>query len=175
MMKRREAYYTTGRFSHAGKNYHRNCGPTAITNAVYALSDREEPAEETYRTVARMGQRNLIYYNFDLLNYFGGTVDILSPYYLRKAMKRFRLNDVIVHPRKKIDHPAMMEALRKGHILYIQFRHNRRYGNHHALIYDIVDFGDRSCYKLADGWKATPVFVPVEDIGKGYYIEIERK
>ena len=173
---KKETYFTTRLFDKVGRGQHRHCGPTAITNAVFSLTDTpEEKAEEVYRDVARIGERRLTYYNFDLLNVFGGTVDFLSASYLRRVMKRFHIEDAVIHPRQKLSKEALKRALNRGSIVYLQFRHHKRYGNHHTLVYECVDYGNDVLFKLADGWSAKPVYLSYENIGQGYMIEIERR
>ncbi len=173
MKKDKETYFTTRAFDKVGRGQHRHCGPTAITNAVFSLSDTpKEKAEEVYRDIAKIGQRRLIFYNFDFLR-FGGTVDFLSPAYLRQIMKHFHLDDVRVHRRQKLSKESLIRALRRGSIIYLQFRHHERYENHHTLVYECIDYGDDVLFKIADGWSQKPVYLSYEQLGKGYMIEIE--
>ena len=169
---KKERYYTTGQFSSKERPYHRNCGPTAITNAILTLDPKEEDPKEIYEDVARIGRRRLTYWNSDLFHLFGGTVDILTPSYLRKVFRKEGIEHARVLKRRVMKPERVLEAITKGHLLYIQFRHHKKYGNHHVIAYGGYEEGDQFYVKIADGWKASPSYIPLSELGRGYIIEI---
>ena len=172
---RKETYYTTKNFSHIGRKQSCNCGPTAITNAVMSLEDREEDPNKVYELVSKTGKRRLTYWNFDLFHKFGGTVDFLTKSYIESVFAKKGIKDIEVSPRRRMGKKGIIEALERGSLVYIQFRHHPRYGNHHVLAYSGKMTRNSYFLKLADGWSETPRYIDVNELGKGYYIELSKR
>ena len=92
--KGNEYSFTTGQFAKLDQAYRRHCGPTAITNLVYALAAADgrtitEKPENVFRRIAGIGGRRLIYFNADFLKIFGGTSDLLVPIMIRRCLKEY--------------------------------------------------------------------------------------
>ena len=171
----KETYCTTKSFSHIGRRQECNCGPTAITNAVLTLQDRDDDPERVYQLVAETGKKRLTYWNFDLFHMFGGTVDFLTKSYLEKVFEKKGMRDIEVSKREKMTKENVINALERGSILYIQFRHHPRYGCHHVLAYEGHPGRHSYFLKLADGWSDKPRYIDVNELGRGYIIEISEK
>ena len=91
-----EYSFTTGQFARLDKSYRRHCGPTAVTNLLFMLARLEgrpitEKPEEVFQKVAGIGGKRLLYWNTDLLKWFGGTSDLLAPLFIRSCLRQYGL------------------------------------------------------------------------------------
>ncbi len=177
-----ESYHTTGQFGKLDRVYRRHCGPTAMTNLVLTLRARRgETARETppelFRAIARLGLRRGVYWNLDLFGLWGGTSDLLSGAYLRAVLRRFGLGEARVHRRARLTEKRLNEALSRGSVLYVQLRRHPRYGDHHLLCYGaetrVAGGGRETLLRLADGWAAKPVLLPVKSLKRASFLEVE--
>ena len=176
-----ESYRTTGEFSRLGRGYRRHCGPTAITNLLLTLrrqgeTQLQDPAA-VFRSVASLGTHRLCYGNFDLLGHWGGTSDLLSPLYLRSCLRRFGFPRLKIGPRRRLNAKRLEAAVNSGAVLYLQLRRHPRYGNHHLLCYGAQRDGETGEWRLrvADGWTAAPVELPLRELRRCWCIPIEKK
>ena len=174
-----EHFHTTGQFGRLDREYRRNCGPTAITNLVLTLLQRrgETPRlapPELFREIAALGRRRVFYFNVDLFGRWGGTSDLLSGAYLRAALRRFGLGNHRVRRRVRLTEKTLEAALGRGSILYLQLRRHPRYGDHHLLCYGAEKSGEgKTLLRLADGWSAQPVYLPLQGLRRAHFVEIE--
>ena len=177
-----ESYCTTGQFGALDRKYRRNCGPTAMTNLVLTLRARRgettrESPPELFRSIARLGLRRVYYWNLDLFGRWGGTSDLLSGAYLRAVLKKSGLRGVRVRPRARLTEKRLDAALGRGSLLYLQLRRHPRYGDHHVLCYGaetrVKDGKRETLLRLADGWAAQPVLLPLKGLKRAYFLEIE--
>ena len=177
-----ERYHTTGQFTSPDRVYRRHCGPTALTNLVLTLLWRrgEAPRQtppELFRSIARLGQRRVFYFNTNLFGCWGGTSDLLSGAYLRAVLRKAGLRGVRVHPRTRLTRKRLTEALGRGSILYLQLRRHPRYGDHHLLCYGtqtrLSGGRQETLLRLADGWSDKPVYLPLKGLKRAHFIEIE--
>ena len=102
------SYCVTRQFANLDDGYVRHCGPTAITNLLLTLNRRygfiknplpeeasgfTEPFQpdpaDVFRTVCRIGRKNLAYWNTDVVRRFGGTYDWLTGRYIRECFRYF--------------------------------------------------------------------------------------
>ena len=174
-----EHFHTTGQFGRLDRVYRRNCGPTAITNLLLTLlarrgETRGEAPAELYRRVAALGRKRAFYFNIDLFHRWGGTSDLLSGTYLRAALRQSGVRGARVRRRVRLTQRNLDEALARGSILYVQLRHHPRYGDHHLLCYGAEANGEgETMLRLADGWSAQPVLLPLKGLRRAHIIEIE--
>ena len=160
---------TTGQFARLDGGYHRHCGPTAITNLIltmnhrYGWFDEPDPAE-VFSAVSRIGKKRGIYWNTDILGYFGGTYDVLTDMYIRASLRQFGIpvgkmpqpdgqgetfpengrgaeaetaggHIVSVRWRAFPSETQFVRELDAGKLLYLQLHLHPCYGNHHLLCY----------------------------------------
>ena len=197
----RESYRVTGDFDHvAEKGYRRHCGPTAITNFLLTIQEKDAASpEDVFARVVRSGRRFAYYMNMDL-GVLGGTFDIRAGGYIRRCLKEAGFMHFRVKPRRLLTEKAARAALSRGSILYLELRHHRKYGSHHVLCYGGVETvyepdgkeqksleagesekaSKGSCklkrelkLRIADGWNRTPQFFTVRELGFAYMIELE--
>ena len=191
---------TTGQFAGLDGGYHRHCGPTAITNLILTLAGRygypDIPLpDEVFSNGARIGQKMKIYWNTDILGYFGGTYDILTELYIRNCLRHFR----IPVDKKLPDHVSVrwhglpsgiqfLRALDEGKLLYLQLYLHPCYGTHHVLCYGYTavhstDSGGKDKEKnrkqreiyliIADGWNRRPRYLRLKSRGLCNFFAIE--
>ena len=93
-------FHTTGRFSRSDRSYHKNCGPTAITNlldAAAARCGREDllrlSPEEIFRRVAAIGRHRAAYWSIRDPIPLGGTSYAMLGNYIHTCLYRFGLGD----------------------------------------------------------------------------------
>ncbi len=177
-----ESYCTTGQFGRLDRPYRRNCGPTAMTNLVLTLRERRgetrrETPPEIFRAIARLGRRRAVYWNVDLFGRWGGTSDLLAGAYLRAVLRRFGLENVRVRRRARLTEKRLDAALARGSLLYLELRRHPRYGDHHLLCYGaetrVVNGRRETLLRLADGWAAEPVLLPLRGLKRAYFVEVE--
>ena len=177
-----ESYCTTGQFGRLDRLYRRNCGPTAMTNLVLTLREKRgetlrEAPSELFRRIARLGRRRAVYWNIDVFGLWGGTSDLLAGAYLRAALRLCGLEDVRVRRRARLTEKRLDAALARGSLLYVELRRHPRYGDHHLLCYgtETRAAGGRreKLLRLADGWAAEPVLLPLKGLKRAYFLEIE--
>ena len=155
--KGNEYSFTTGQFAKLDKAYRKHCGPTAITNLIYALAAREgrpipEKPENVFRRVASIGGRRLVYMNTDFLKIFGGTSDFLVPLLIRKSLKAYGLTDYSVRGPYPATQGRIVKELDRGAVLYMEVHRHPVYGNHHMLCYGYSVREGRLFLRMADGW-----------------------
>lgn len=175
------SYCTTGQFMDLENGYKRHCSPTAAVNIVRTLKKRldkesrpNESSDGMFLQFAEIGRRTRIYWNQDVLGYFGGTSNFLTGIFLRSCLRASGLGKkarVRFHPW--ITASAVERALQQGSIVLLQVYHHPKYKNHHMLCYACRrnDSGERE-FLLADGWKPGPLWVDSKAIGHGHYLTI---
>lgn len=197
---RAESYCTTAQFARLDDGrYHKHCGPTAITNLILTLQREEtlqrerqshpaqracesgekggefsaEDPEQIFRKVARSGARHLAYWNTDRFRFWGGTSDFLAPAYVHLCLKENGLSYFHVRGPFPATRSSMGRALMEGKILYLEVHGRSKYGNHHMLCYGYArDREGRLCWKVADGWAAVPVYLPVREVRLGMFLTV---
>ena len=175
-----ESYCTTDMFSGQEKKYHRHCGPTAAVNVFSTiLAERDagsEPgkAAELFEDFIMSAQRRLIYINADLFGYFGGTLDIRAGEFLRRCARICGMRSVHVSRRRRMDRKNMLQALKRGSILYLELTGKTRYGRHHMVCYGAMAPAVKGppVFRIADGWDNKPVYMRFEELGRGFFIEV---
>lgn len=148
----KEQYCTTGQFV----GYKRHCGPTAMTNLVLSLRADLE-AKSVFDEVVAIGRRHLAYLNVQNI---GGTSNGLSGVYLRAVLKRYGLEDAVVHFGGVATEKRLRHALRSGALCYLQMHLHPKYHNHHVLVYE----SDWMGFRTADGWQPQPVYLTARDL-----------
>ncbi len=141
---------TTGQFAHLDHGFKNHCGPTAVTNMLLTLQKKKAvPAlyglspEKLFSEVAALGRHILAYYNFSFW-VFGGTTMLLTDLYIRLALKKYGLKNVRVTPHlfgtASSQQKALLTALDRGSLVYLQLLKHPKYGSHHLLVngYEIV-------------------------------------
>ena len=169
-------FETTGAFAELDGGYKRHCGPTAITNLLLTM-EKKVPfragkrlhASRVFSRVAAFGKKKLYYINADLLRFYGGTFNIATKRYVKRACALYDRNDLTV----KGPYPAwrnfLMASLDKGNILYTELVLHPLYGNHHLLTYGYrllqAEDGKQRLYLLcADGWNTQPKYLFERDL-----------
>lgn len=161
--------------------YKRHCSPTAAVNIVRTLQKRtektrraNESSDEMFLRFANIGRRTRIYWNQDVLGYFGGTSNFLTGIFLRSCLRSEGLGKrvrVRFHPW--ITANGVEKALEQGSIVLLQVYHHPKYKNHHMLCYASRRgaAGERE-FLLADGWKPGPLWVDDKTLGHGHFLTI---
>ena len=156
--------YSTGRFARLDKGYDKHCSPVAITNLITDIHP-ELPGQEVFLKVADIGIRNHYYWNIKA-RFFGGTFDILTGAYLKKALKEFHINNYrVLGPF--ISTPEKIEYyLRRGDYVLLQMHFHPKYGFHHVLLCGMRN----GRYLTMDGWRERIVLLDKKDLRKsGFY------
>ncbi len=175
-----ESYYTTDMFCRHGKQYHRHCGPTAAVNVFSTiLAERDagsEPgkATELFEDFIMSAQKWLIYINTDLFGYFGGTLDIRAGEFLRRCARICGIRNIRISRRHRLNRKAMLAALKRGSILYLELTGRTKYGRHHMVCYGamVPSVKGPPLFRIADGWSGKPVYLRFEELGRGFFIEV---
>ena len=152
-----EYSFTTGQFARLDKSYRRHCGPTAVTNLLFMLARLEgrpitEKPEEVFQKVAGIGGKRLLYWNTDLLKWFGGTSDLLAPLFIRSCLRQYGLTSYRVRGPFPATAKRICTELDKGAILYMEVHRHPVYGNHHMLCYGYRFQDGKLMLRTADGW-----------------------
>ena len=155
--KGNEYSFTTGQFAKLDRAYRRHCGPTAVTNLIYALAAGEgrpitEKPEDVFRKVASIGGRHLVYMNADFLKLFGGTSDFLVPILIRRCLRTYGLKGYSVQGPFPATQRRICSELDRGAVLYMEVHRHPVYGNHHMLCYGYSVRDGRLYLRMADGW-----------------------
>lgn len=155
--KGREYSFTTGQFARLDRSYRSHCGPTAVTNLIFALSRAEgrplpESPEQIFQKVAAIGAKRLFYMNTDFMKLIGGTSDVLAPLFVRTCLKRCGLGDYRVRGPFPASAERIMSELDKGAVLYLEVHRHPVYGSHHMVCYGYKVTGGRLMLRVADGW-----------------------
>ena len=154
----KDAYsFTTGQFAKLDRKYRRHCGPTAITNLLYTLAQREgrpieEKPEAVFQRIARMGQRRLVYMNADILKRFGGTSDLFAPFLIAACLRAYGLHEYKVRGPYLATAKRICSELDRGAILYMELHRHPVYGGHHMLCYGYRIENGKLMLRTADGW-----------------------
>ena len=179
-----ETYYTTSDFQNLDRGYHRHCGPTALTNALFtirgalhqrkaaeeALPARNLSAEKVFSRVARIGMHRLLYWNTDLFHRFGGTSNLLAPLYALACFRAFSQKKVRLGMNLPAWRPFLQHAFSRGALVYLELLFHPCYGSHHLLASAMLrlqgEDGKTTKYylKLADGWGKSSRYLPVEEL-----------
>ena len=158
---------TTGQFSHLDHGYKNHCGPTAITNMLLTLQKKKPvPAlyglspQKLFSEVSALGRHIFAYYNFSFW-IFGGTTMMLTDLYIRLALKKYGIKNVHVTPHlfgsASMQQKALLSALDRGSLIYLQLLKDPHYGSHHLLVSGYEIAPDKSVRLiLADGWSIAP-------------------
>ena len=173
-------FFTTGRFRKVGKGFTQHCGPTAVSNCVWAYARRygftdviNLGPEEVFRRVAGLGARRLIFWNMDGPLFLGGTSDFLVPWYIHAAFDSFSLPRPKIAARKTAKPVYTIESLKKGALIYLELRRHPRYGNHHLIMIGVrEDAAGNPVFSAADGWKSAEVLLTPSDLKHAYYFEV---
>ena len=190
---------TTGQFARLDGGYRRHCGPTAITNLILTLYNRNESPEKTgdlvpaevFSEVSRIGQKKKIYWNTDILGRFGGTYDVLTEWYIRACLKCFsipigkktddRNGAVSLRWRGFPSETQFLRELDAGKLLYLQLYRHPCYGTHHLLCYgytvlygtDAEGKKQREIYLIvADGWSRRPRYLQLKSRGICHFFSV---
>lgn len=162
------SFRSTAFFS--GGFWRNHCGPTAITNLIISTLQAERgamlPEEECrnlFDVVASLGRRRLFY------NFRFGTTDLLLPFFIRSAFRRFGVKSLKPGRRHFISPKKIRCALAKGSFAYMEVFSHPSYGWHQWLIYGTD--GDDG-FIAADGNEGSPVKIKEKDLGKGLFLEI---
>ena len=179
-----EAYCTTGCFARLGTGYDRHCGPTAVTNLVLTLEEGPEkprPSEvrqsyenETFLRIAKMGAKSRIYWNTSFFGHFGGTSDWLVLFLIRRAIREHGLPARSVKGPFLIRENNLRRELHKGNILYLMVHGNPRYKSHHMLCYGEQVRPEGILFRVADGWKAVPQYLPAKELRYGLFYAVSK-
>ena len=174
MHEKTESYLTTGQFSRLGRGYIQHCGPTAITNITMTLTARETgqlpddtEAEMRFKRIIRIGRRPVVYMNTDLFHLLGGTLDRSIPYYLKRSLKAFGMNDCRVSRISRLTLQQLQECINAECIIYLIMRRHPVYGNHHMVCYGLERRGPGTqdlFLRVADGWSSSPKLLPASDL-----------
>ena len=182
-MKMYESYLTTAQFQNLGKKgFQRHCGPTAITNLIETLSPEKASvnrgphpaAAKRFMKVAALGRKHLMYINASVLGIYGGTLDMVTPAYIRRCLHMFGMDRIRVGRRHFLTSKRLRQALKRGSIVYLELRHHPKYGNHHVICYGFEKNREKKTflYRIADGWQSAPVLLTGKELHFGYMIEI---
>lgn len=152
-----EYCFTTGQFARLDRSYRRHCGPTAVTNLIFTLARAEgrpvmEKPHQVFRKVAKLGGRRLLYMNADFMRMFGGTSDILAPFYISTCLRAYGLTGYRVRGPFPASAARICSELDSGGILYMEVHMHPVYGNHHMLCYGYRVEEGRLMLRTADGW-----------------------
>ena len=181
-------FHTTGRFSRSDRSYHKNCGPTAITNlldAAAARCGREDllrlSPEEIFRRVAAIGRHRAAYWSIRDPIPLGGTSYALLWAYVHACLRRFGVRDVRTSGRLVASPKAMAREIRQGSLLILSLYHHRCYGSHIVVAYGTVEVAvagraaPRLYLEVADGWSSRPRYIAAEDLRHCGYVAVRRK
>ena len=182
------AFETTGAFAALDGGYKRHCCPTAITNLLLTMEKREPlragkrlHASRVFSRVAGLGRKKLYYLNADLLRFYGGTLNLATKAYLKRAGALYGRNDFTVKGPYPAWRKFLTASLEKGNILYTELVLHPLYGNHHLLTYGYrllrSEDGKERLYLLcADGWNTGPMYLSERDLilSRFYAIGIPR-
>lgn len=172
---------TTGQFSKLEKGFRNHCGPTAVTNMLLTLQNREPvPAlygiapEQLFKEVAALGKHILAYYNFSIW-IFGGTTMFLTDLYIRLALRKYGLKNVHVTPHlfgsASAQQKAILSCLDKGSLIYLQLLKDPHYSSHHLLVSGYKK-GAETQLILSDGWSSREITVPLNKLKRISFWEI---
>ncbi len=179
LRKMQESYCTTSQFAKIGDGYKRHCGPTAISNLLLTLKpelaeEEDCGAEKVFKHVALIGKRRMSYVNADVLGRFGGTSDLLARLYLPACLKAFHIRNHKVRGPYLFSKGRMRRELDEGRILYLEVHRHPKYGGHHLICYGYkMDAQDEMLLKVADGWKAEPVYMPASECRLGCFLTVQ--
>jgi len=185
---REMAFYTTRDFDRLERNYHKHCGPTAITNLLYTLARRrnmtellETPPMEVFRKVAAIGRHRAAYWNIKDPVPLGGTSYLLLWAYVHTCLRRFGVDHVQVSGRLAASPQEMARELRRGSLLILSLYHHRFYGSHILVACGVAEVSvpghhaPRLYLKVADGWTGRPRYIAAEDLRRGGYVAVRLK
>ena len=169
-------FETTSAFAELDGGYKRHCGPTAITNLLLTM-EKKEPfrtrkrlrAARVFSRIAKLGKNRLYYINADLLRFYGGTFNIATKAYVKRAGTLYHRSDLTVKGPYPAWRKFLMPSLDKGNILYTELVLHPLYGNHHLLTYGYrllqAEDGKQRLYLLcADGWNTQPKYLFERDL-----------
>lgn len=191
-------FFTTTAFSQLSKSYTRHCAPTAMTNALCTLWNRQAdvssaassvpgsekasdpypaPPAEIFEEVARIGQSRLFYTNMDLFKRIGGSSVLLMDFYLRKVLRRFGFSHLAVKSRPVASRASLLRELKAGRLLVLHLLFHPIYGSHEVVCYGIKAFPDAAgnlhpYLLLADGWNASLRYLPLSGLRVFGYLSI---
>ena len=164
-------YETTGAFGGTDVVYRRHCGPTAITNMLLTFENRAPVTagkrmvpQRVFTRVASLGAKRHYYLNADLLGIYGGTLNVFTKSYVRRAFALYHRGEQEVRGPYPALRALMKRELDKGSLLYMELVLHPLYGNHHLLAYGYRllrnEAGSTRLYLLcADGWNAQPRYL----------------
>jgi len=179
-------FHTTGRFSRSDRSYHKNCGPTAITNlldAAAARCGREDllrlSPEEIFRRVAAIGRHRAAYWSIRDPIPLGGTSYAMLGNYIHTCLYRFGLGDRIrLSGRLLSSARDMAREIRQDSLLILSLYRHPYYGSHIVVAYGVVEVAvagraaPRLYLEVADGWTSRPRYIAAEDLKHCGYVAV---
>lgn len=178
-------FYTTRDFDRMGRDYHKHCGPTAITNLLYAAARRRNmtellktPPADVFRRVAAIGRHRAAYWNIKDPVPLGGTSYLLLWAYVRACLRRFGVDRYRLSGRLTASPQDVARELRRGSLLILSLYHHRFYGSHIVTACGVAEVSvpghhaPRLYIKVADGWTGRPRYLAAEDLRYCGYVAV---
>ncbi|MDO4280356.1 MAG: hypothetical protein Q4C56_01875 [Peptococcaceae bacterium] len=162
-----ECYYTTAYFGKGMPGLCKHCGPTAIANLILSRKAAADP-RDVFAAVVRLGRRRGYYWPICATRWIGGTGDIISGRYIRRACEAAGVPLGSVRFGGLARPARVRRALENGAVVYLQLHFHPRYAHHHLLLYGRESRG----FRAADGWSPRPVYLTDRDLRFATYFAI---